>query len=115
MTDASPGPEQVAPNAEEPNTGAVVIAPVSSVPGVYANYVGVIRTQNDVVLDFFTIEPGANTRTVAVHVSRVFVPLTLLKGLREALGEQIQGYEEQWGFELPNMRSSGIGTGEWQE
>jgi len=112
MTDANLVSEQMAPEAEEPNTGAVVIAPVSSVPGVYANYVGLIRTQNDVVVDFFTIEPGANTRSAAVHASRVFLPLTLLKGLHEALGEQIRGYEEQWGFELPNMRNTGIGTEE---
>lgn len=89
--------------------GSVQVELVPSRHGVYANYVGMLRTQHDLTFDFFVTEFTGPTSAEPRHVGRYVVPLTLLKGLHEALGEQIAGYERDFGFELPNYRARETG------
>lgn len=91
-------------NIESETTVAFPEITLSAVP-VYANHVGTSAMQHEIVLDFFQLLPAGNSGSGA-HVSRIILPLSLLKGLTDALNEQITLYE-QLGRDLPNLREAG--------
>ena len=61
--------------------------------------------QHEIVLDFFQVLP-AGSSGAGRHVSRIILPLSLLKGFTDALSEQIANYEKL-GRDLPNLREPG--------
>ncbi len=76
----------------------------STLPVEYSNQVQFLATPHEVFLDFFFIEPTLIGDAVAHHRARIAVPLSVLKGFRDALSQQIANYENE-GRVLPNLRS----------
>ena len=91
-------------SGEAAGKGVIQTELAPSLPGAYANHVGLYRTQHEFTLDFFFVEPIGPSEGVGRHVSRIVLPVTLVKGLQEALDEQIERYENDFGFALPNFR-----------
>lgn len=102
--------EDIAPHSEErPNEEIETVAvsleiPISEAP-VYANHVGASAMPHEIVLDFFQVLP-AGSSGAGRHVSRVILPLSLIKGFADMLNEQIAHYE-RLGRNLPNLREPG--------
>jgi hypothetical protein len=75
---------------------------------VYANYVQFVVTNTDVMLDFFLLSPsqisGAN-QLAPVHILRVALPLTLIKGFVSGLANAVAGWEDAFKISLPNSRA----------
>jgi hypothetical protein len=84
---------------------SVEVELIPELDAVYANHVLLLGTPHDMTLDFYAITPLPPDRAQAKHVARTRLPLSLLKGLRDALISQIARVEETQGRELPNLRT----------
>jgi hypothetical protein len=81
----------------------VTVETLPDLLSIYANQVSLIRTDNELFVDFYAVEPTSTSDAIARHVSRIVLPLTAMKGLRDAIEEQIAGYEHEFGINLPNL------------
>jgi len=75
-------------------------------PDLYSNYVQVVMTTNEMLLDFYQIAPipGKDVSLKSVHLQRVFIPLNLVKGLASAIQDTADMYEKDNGITLINSR-----------
>jgi hypothetical protein len=71
----------------------IAVQAIPTLSGVYANHVNLIRTENELVVDYFAVEPVSGAEAIARHVSRIVLPLTVMKGLRDAITAQVAEYE----------------------
>lgn len=71
----------------------------------YANHVQIAMTANDLVIDFFLLEPVlGKDAPKARKIQRVYLPIIQAKGLATALANVVDSYEKIIGFALPNLR-----------
>jgi hypothetical protein len=78
---------------------------VPTLPPQYANHVALLSLQHELILDFYRATPVGIQGGRGEHVGRIILPPSILKGLRDALNEQIEVFQELWGHELPNLRT----------
>lgn len=74
-----------------------------SEPLRYANNVLLSMTQHEAVLDFFLVGPTFERAPQPIHIARIALPVTSLRGLVRAFQLQIDHYEATWKLELPDM------------
>lgn len=78
---------------------------VPSESGEYANHAQIWATQNEIVIDFYLVEPMMGQVTPSArHIKRIYLPLTQGKGFVSAIANTIAAYEEMSGIHLPVQR-----------
>ena len=91
--------EDQAPATAEFGPVSVQIVPTQSAR--YANNVVLTRTQHEL----FLVQPPIGGEFTAEHITRIALPLTVMRGLLGAITEQTEGYERDFGMPLPDTRT----------
>lgn len=88
----------------QPNQGKQlqIDLPQTVAPGVYSNFAIISHSSSEFVVDFATLLPGVPKATVR---SRVMLAPEHAKRLVQALQENIERYERQFGkIQIPNQQ-----------
>lgn len=75
--------------------------------GKFANHVTIGATENMFMLDFLRVAPIPSSEGLVPKttlVERIWLSPHTMKGLVDAIQNNIKGYEERWGIELPNLK-----------
>ena len=91
----------------ELQTGVFDVEQQEAAKVTYANHVQFVVTATDIMLDFFLNSPsqhGGENQLKPIHLLRVALPLTLIKGFTTALANAISGWEAMAKTTLINTR-----------
>lgn len=92
-------PEKLNPQEHQFSTEELLRKAVQSQLGsdIYSNFAQVTMTQNEMLLDLFTLSPvpGKQETPKMVHIQRVIFPLHLAPGLISAIQSSWQAYQEK--------------------
>jgi len=99
--------EQKAREATGISLPAILPLPDDFPGGKYANHITVGYSQWEFYFDFWRVEADAGKKEAKLSfVERIILSPHNVRGLMDAIGEVIEGFERDWGMSLPNMRGA---------
>lgn len=82
--------------------------------GAYSNHAQVTLTNNEFTIDYYYVSPKVNpvdrkaskeAEASIHHIQRIIAPVSLAKGLANAIANVVAAYEADHNISLPNARS----------